>query len=290
MSDIKQYKKKSQFKEIWRRIKKNKPAVFGLIIICIFILAAIFADFIADYDTLAIQQNVSIRLQGPSRQHWLGTDSYGRDIFARIIHGTRISLTLGVITTFAAVGLGALIASIAGFYGGRVDNIIMRIMDTIMCVPPMLLALSVVAALGPGLRNLFIAILFASVPGFVRFIRSVILGIVGEEFIEAAKADGTSDFRIIWKHILPNAMGPILVQATMYVAGMIMLTSGLSFLGLGIQPPTPEWGAMLSEGQSFIRRAPYLVFFPGLTIVIVALSINLFGDGLRDALDPKLKN
>jgi len=201
-----------------------------------------------------------------------------------------LSLTLGVVTTASAALLGTLIGAASAYYGGVTDNVIMRIMDIIMCIPPILLSLAVVAALGQGLRNLFIAILFSSVPGFVRLVRSVVLGIRGEEYIEAARAIGITDAGIIILHVLPNAMGPIIVHSTMYVAGMIMLTAGLSFLGLGIQPPAPEWGAMLSEGREYMRYYPHLVTFPGLTIVLVALSLNLLGDGLRDALDPKLKH
>ena len=290
MSKIKQYKKKSQLKEIWRRIKKNKPAVVGLVLLCMFIFFGIFADVIADYDNVVIKQNISKRLQGPSRDHWFGTDAFGRDVFARIVHGTRISLSLGVIGTLTAVFIAIVIGAIAGYHGGKIDNLIMRILDVIMCIPPILLSLSVVAALGQGLKNLFIAIVIASVPPFARLVRSVILGIRKEEYVEAAKACGLRSSRIIFRHILPNAIGPILVQATMYVASLIILTSGLSFLGLGIQPPAPEWGAMLAEGKEYMRHAPYLVFFPGITIVLAALSLNLLGDGLRDALDPKLKN
>lgn len=290
MNDKVVYKKQNRLKEIWRRLRKNRPAVAGLVIISIFVLLAIFADVIADYQDEVIKQNISERLQKPSGEHWFGTDAYGRDIFARIVHGTRYSLSLGVVTTFFAALFGSVIGSAAGFYGGRIDNIIMRIMDTIMCIPPILLSLSVVAALGAGLVNLFIAVLFASVPPFVRLVRSVVLGIREEDFVEAARASGTRDVVIIVKHIMPNAFGPILVQSTMYVAGMIILTAGLSFLGLGIQPPSPEWGAMLSEGRQYIRHAPYIVFFPGLTIVFASLALNLLGDGLRDALDPKLKN
>lgn len=287
---IKQYKKKSQAKEIWRRMKKNKGAMIGLIIICIFVFFAIFADVIENYEERAIDQNVKERLQGPSSEHWFGTDAYGRDVFARIIHGSRISLTLGLATTSISVVLGGIFGAAAGYYGGKTDSIIMRIMDTIMCIPPILLALAIVAALGPGMRNLLIAITVAQVPGFTRVIRSVVLTVVDQEYIEAAKACGTLDSRIILKHILPNAMGPIIVQATMAVAGMIIAAAGLSFIGMGVQPPAPEWGAMLSQAREYMRHAPYLVMFPGMAIILAALSLNLIGDGLRDALDPRLKN
>ena len=286
----KQYKKKSQGKEIWKRMKKNRAAMIGLVIICIFVFFAIFADVIADYEEEAITQNVKERLQPPNSEHWFGTDAYGRDIFARILHGARVSLTIGLASTGISVILGGLFGAAAGYYGGKVDSIIMRVMDTVMCIPAILLALAIVAALGPGIRNLLIAITVAQVPGFTRVIRSVILSVVGQDFIEAAKACGTTDKRIIIKHILPNAMGPIIVQATMSVAGMIITAAGLSFIGMGIQPPRPEWGAMLAESREYMRYAPYLVAFPGIAIVLAALSLNLLGDGLRDALDPRLKN
>lgn len=286
----KQYKKKSQGKEIWKRIKKNRAAMIGLIIISIFIFFALSADLIADYGEKAITQNAKERLQQPNSEHWFGTDAYGRDVFARIIHGARVSLTIGLASTGVSVILGGLFGAMAGYYGGKVDNIIMRIMDTVMCIPGILLALAIVAALGPGMRNLLIAITVSNIPGFTRIIRSVILSVVGQDFIEAAKACGTTDKRIIIRHILPNAMGPIIVQATMSVAGMIIAAAGLSFIGMGIQPPRPEWGAMLAESREYMRYAPYLVAFPGIAIVLAALSLNLVGDGLRDALDPRLKN
>lgn len=293
MSEIKKNekkKKKNQLVEVWKRMRKNKAAVIGLIIITIIILSGVFADFIADYKTEVIKQNVSQRLQNPSGLHWFGTDVYGRDVFARIVHGTRTSLSLGVFTSFFAAFIGSILGASAGYYGGKIDNIIMRIVDIIMCIPSILLALSVVAALGPGLVNLFIAMTISLTPIFIRLVRAVVLGVRGEDYVEAARASGTSTARIIAKHILPNAMGPIIVQATMSVSSTIILAAGLSFLGLGIQPPTPEWGAMLSSGREFMRDVPCLVLFPGMAIVISALSINLVGDGLRDALDPKLKN
>ena len=286
----KKYKKNSQIKEIWRRLKKNKSAMVGLVIISIFILAAILADFIADYDKMAIQQNALIRLQPPNLEHWFGTDAFGRDVFARLVHGSRISLTVGLFATAVSVLVGGFLGALTGYYKGKVDTIIMRIMDIVQCIPSLLLAIAIVAALGPGMFNVLLAMTVSSIPGFTRVTRSVILTEVDQEYVEAAKSCGTSDIRIILRHILPNAMGPIIVQATMSVAGMIIATSGLSYLGMGTQPPTPEWGSMLTEGQEYIRTAPYLVVFPGLAIVLTSLSINLFGDGLRDALDPKLKN
>lgn len=284
------YKKKSRAKEIWKQMLKNKAAMAGLVIISIFIFMAIFADVIANYDTQVISQNMDIRLQPPSGAHWFGTDTYGRDVFARIVHGARVSLTLGVVTTLVSVVIGGILGAVAGFYGGKVDSIIMRVADTIMCIPPVLLSLAIVSSLGPGMTNMIIAITIACVPGFARIIQAVVLSVVGQDFIEAAKACGTSDTRIILRHVLPNAIGPIIVQATMSVANMIITAAALSFLGMGIQPPRPEWGAMLSESSEYMRYAPYLVIIPGLSIVLAALSLNLLGDGLNDALDPRLKS
>ena len=275
--------------EIIRRLKKNKSAMIGLFIVAIFVFIAIFADLISPYEK-GIAQNSKRLLKPPSVEYVFGTDHLGRDVFTRVIHGTRVSLTIGIATTAVSVFFGMILGACAGYYGGKIDEIIMRILDTVTCIPSMLLSLAIVAALGSGLRNLMTAIAVSSVPGFARLIRSVVLTVVENDFIKAAKACGTRDPRIIYRHILPNAMGPIIVQATMSIAGMILLAAGLSFIGLGIQPPAPEWGAMLSEAREYLRRAPYLMAFPGVAILLAALSFNLLGDGLRDALDPRLKN
>jgi len=282
-------KKKSKIKEIWRRMKKNKPAMVGLAVLLVFAFCAICADFIVPYKT-AVSQNAKMRLNRPGNGYIFGTDAYGRDVFARVIHGSRISLTIGLFTTFFSVIIGGFLGACAAYYGGKTDNIIMRIMDTLTCIPAILLALAIIAALNANMQNLLIAITIASVPGFTRLIRSVILTVAEQDYIEAAKSYCTGDFRIILKYILPNAMGPIIVQATMSIADMILAAAGLSFIGMGVQPPTPEWGAMLSEAREYMRTAPYLLFFPGACILLSALSLNLIGDGLRDALDPKLKN
>ena len=284
------YKKKSQFGSIWRRLKKNKTAMLGLIILCIFIFAALFADVIANYDTRALAQNASKRLLAPSSEHWFGTDGYGRDVFARVVHGTRVSLAIGVVTVVLGLTLGGIFGSIAGFFGGKIDNIIMRILDMIMAIPPILLTLAIVAALGAGVVNLLIALSIAIFPAFTRVIRAAVLPLVDQDFIEAARAYGTSNARIIFKYILPNAIGPVIVQGTMAVSAIIISAASLSFLGMGIQPPRPEWGSMLSTARDYMATSPYLVIIPGLAIVLAALSINLLGDGLRDALDPRLKS
>jgi len=286
---IEKYKKKSQTREIWKRLKKNKVALAGLIILSILTLLAVFADVISDYELLAVGQNLTERLQPPSSSHWFGTDEYGRDVFARIIHGSRVSLSIGLGAVSIALLVGGIFGAMAAYYGGLIDNFLMRLMDTIMAIPPILLTLAIVAALGPGMINLLIAMTIASFPGFARIIRSSILPVMGQEFIEAAKACGSRDSRIIIKHILPNAIGPIIVQGTMAISSMILAAASLSFIGMGIQPPRPEWGAMLAGARDYMVTSPYLIIFPGVAIVMAALSFNLLGDGLRDALDPRLK-
>lgn len=286
---IKKSKKNSQAKEIWRRFRKSKTAMLGLMLLIFVVGIAVFADVIVPYEN-AITQNIPERLQGPSAAHWFGTDEAGRDLFARIVHGSRYSLAIGIITTIVSMIIGGLLGAVAAYYGGWVDNVIMRVTDVIMTVPPILLSLAVVAALGANLRNLLIAITVSCVPGIIRMVRSVVLGVVEEDYIEAARSYGTSDMRIILKYVIPNALGPIIVTATMNVATMILSASGLSFLGMGVQPPAPEWGALLSDAETYMFSAPHLLYIPGLFIVIAALSFNLAGDGLRDALDPKLKD
>jgi peptide/nickel transport system permease protein len=281
-------KKKSNIAEIWGRLKKNKLALVGLFIIIILVLVAIFADFIASYDYA--DQNLKLALKGPSSEHWFGTDEFGRDIFSRIVYGSRVSLKVGFIAVSIAVIIGGFLGAISGYYGGKIDNVIMRFMDILLAIPGILLSISIVAALGPGLIKLMIAVGISSVPQYARIVRASVLSVKDHEFIEAAKAMGASDFRIIVTHILPNCLAPIIVQATLGVALAILTVAGLSFIGLGIQPPTPEWGAMLSGGRSYIRDYSYMTIFPGLAIVLIIFALNVLGDGLRDALDPKLKN
>lgn len=282
-------KKRSQWSEVWRRLRKNKMAMIGLTIIVILIVLALCADIIADYDEVAIKMNSSIRLQGPSKDHILGTDELGRDIFARIIHGARVSLKVGIIAVGIAIVIGGTLGAIAGFYGGKLDNIIMRAMDIFLAIPSILLAIAIVSALGTSMLNLMVAVGISSIPSYARIVRASVLSIKDQEFIEAAKAIGAKDTRIILKHILPNSMAPVIVQGTLGVAGAILSTAGLSFIGLGIQKPAPEWGAMLSSGRPFLREAWHVTTFPGIAIMITILSLNLLGDGLRDALDPRLK-
>lgn len=282
-------KKRSQWREVWRMLKKNKMALLGLGILVILVLLALFADVIADYDTVVIKQNLANRLKGPSAEHWLGTDEFGRDIFARLIHGARVSLKVGIIAVGISIILGGILGALAGFYGGKIDNIIMRVMDVFLAVPSILLAIAIVSALGPSILNLMVAISISSVPSYARIVRASVLSIRDQEFVEAARAIGANNARIIFRHIIPNSLAPVIVQGTLGVASAILSTAGLSFIGLGIQPPAPEWGSMLSGGRQYLRYAWWVTTFPGVAIMITILSLNLLGDGLRDALDPRLK-
>jgi peptide/nickel transport system permease protein len=282
-------KKRSLFIDTWKRLRRSRTAVAGLVLVGLFLFVALFAPLIADYEDEAIKMNVRDRLMSPSMDHWFGTDEFGRDIFARIVYGTRISLFVGVISVSIALSLGGTLGAIAGYYGGKIDNVIMRVLDVLLAIPTILLAITIVAALGASILNLMIAVGVSNIPGFARVVRAAVLSVKDQEFIEAARAIGARDHVIILRHILPNSMAPIVVYATLKVASAIMATSSLSFIGLGIQPPTPEWGNMLAGGRAYIRDYMYVVMFPGLAIVLAVLSLNLIGDGLRDALDPRLK-
>lgn len=280
--------KKGFWHDGWHRLKKNKGAMFALGVLVVMIIVAIFADQIAPYPY--DEQDYTRTFQFPNKDNLLGTDNFGRDILSRIIHGSRISLLIGFSSIIAAIIFGGLLGAIAGFYGGKIDNIFMRTMDILMAIPGMLLAISLAAVLKPGLINLVIAIAIADIPGYARVVRASVLSIREQEFIEAAECIGASDFRIIMKHIIPNSLAPIIVQATLGMAGAILSASSLSFLGLGIQPPTPEWGSMLSSARQYIRTYWHMTTFPGVAIMITIFSLNILGDGLRDALDPRLKN
>ena len=281
------YKKNSQWKYTFKRLKKNKAAIIGLILLIILMLGAILADFIAPYGY--DDQLLSRRFQAPSIQFPFGTDNLGRDIFSRVLHGSRISLQVGLFSVLLSVAIGTIIGSISGYYGKIVDNLLMRFIDIMMSMPRILLAIAICAALGTGIRNLIIAIAIGSIPEFSRIVRGSVLALKNQEFIEAAISNGASDIRIIIKYILPNCMAVIIVQATMSVAKAILSASSLSFIGLGVQQPIPEWGAMLSVGRSYIRNSWWIITFPGLAIMMTIFAINLFGDGLRDSLDPRLK-
>lgn len=281
--------KNSQFKDMVRRLFKNKAAVAGLIFLIFLILMAVFADVLFDYDAQCINQNIPERLQWPSAQHWFGTDEYGRDLLIRIAFGSRISLSIGFIAVLFGLIVGGVLGAVAGFFGGKIDNIIMRLCDIFLAVPMMLMAIVIVAALGASIVNLVIALSISSVPTFARIVRSAVLTVRDMDYVEAARAIGVKTPRILARYILPNCMGPIIVQTTLRVAATISNTAALSFLGLGVKAPQPEWGALLSSGREFIRDSGYLACIPGICIMLTILALNLLGDGLRDALDPRLK-
>lgn len=287
---IKQPKRSSpkveQLKTTWKRLRKNKAAVVGGIFILLFIVVSIIGPMLTTQDPNAV--DVLNKLEAPSAEHWFGTDNYGRDIFTRIIHGMELTLRVGFLSVTIGGIIGVIFGIVSGYYGGRVDTIIMRVMDVLLAFPGILLALAIVSVLGGSLQNVIIAVAIFSVPAFARIVRGSTLSVRKLEYIDAVKALGASDFRIIFKHILPNVMSPIIVQATLRIATAVLTASGLSFLGLGAQPPTPEWGAMLSDGRAFMADHPHVILFPGIMIVIVVLAFNIFGDGLRDALDPKM--
>lgn len=280
-------KARNPFAEAWHGLLKNKMALAGGGVLLLFILVAVFADVIAPYP--ADLQNWEHIMEAPSWDYPLGTDSYGRCVFSRIVYGSRISLLVGFIAVaFSAIG-GGIIGACAGYFRGRLDNVLMRLMDILLAIPSILLAIAIVNILGPSLMNVMIAVGLSTMPSFARIVRAAVLSVRDSEFIESAVAIGDSTAAIIVHNVLPNCLAPIIVQATLGVASAILSAASLSFLGLGLQPPSPEWGAMLSEGRSYIYIAPWLTICPGLSIVLIVLSLNLFGDGLRDALDPKLK-
>lgn len=281
------FKRRSQAGDIWRRFLKNKAAVLGLVIVAILVVCALIPQVIAPYSY--DKQVLSNRFIFPCAEHIMGTDEFGRDIFSRIVYGSRISLSIGIASVSFSCVIGIVIGAVAGYYGNVMDNLLMRFLDIMLAIPNILLAMSIVAALGNGFTNLIIAIGIGAIPGYGRIVRASVLSEKEKEYVEAARACGASDFKIIVKHILPNCMAPIIVQATMSVATAILSAASLSFIGLGIEPPTPEWGSMLSAGRSYIRDYWFVVTFPGLVIMITVFAFNLLGDGLRDALDPRLK-
>lgn len=283
------FKKQSQTKEVWRRFKKNKGALIGLVMLSAILIILLLADFITPYET-ATKQQLAIKLQPPSFEHIMGTDSYGRDVFARVVHGGRTSLTIAILATISSCILGSTLGAIAGYFGGKVDSIIMRSLDIFMSVPDILFTMAVVFALGANFVNLLIALTLAYFTNYVRLVRSQVLNLAEQDYVEAARAGGSGSARIIISHIIPNAMGVIIVNTTLNIAKIILYQSTLSFLGLGMPPPAPEWGLMLAEAREFMRTAPHLLFLPSLAIVLSACSVNLIGDGLRDALDPHLKS
>ena len=282
-------KKKSQFVEVWKRLCRNKTAVLGLVIVALLTLMAILSPILIDYETQVIKTNYSEALQAPSANHWFGTDEMGRDILLRVMYGSTVSLSIGVVTVAVSLTVGLILGAAAGYFGGKTDMIIMRIMDIFLAIPGTLLAICIVASLGNSIPNLVIAQAVSSIPTFSRVVRGAVITARDADYVEAARAIGAKDATIIFHEVLPNSLAPIIVQTTLQVASVILSIAGLSFIGLGIPAPRPEWGAMLSGGRAYLRNAPHLTVFPGIAIIITILSLNLLGDGLRDALDPKLK-
>lgn len=280
-------KGESPWREFWGQFCRNRAAMAGLIILIFLVLVAIFAPWIAPYNYTT--SNMPESLKPPSWSHWLGTDEFGRDMLSRIIFGTRISLRVGVEAVFISLLAGIILGALAGYYGGFIDNLIMRFMDIMLAFPALLLAMAFIAALGRGLDNAIIAIGIVSIPEYARIVRGSVLSVKENDYVQAARAIGNHDLEVIGYHILPNISAPIIVRATLGISAAILEAAALGFLGLGVQPPEAEWGSMLGSGRSAIFSAPHLVTFPGIAITITVLAFNLLGDGLRDALDPRLK-
>lgn len=281
-------RKESQFTQVIHRLRKNKVAMFGLYIIIFLGLIAAFSQWIMPYDYT--EMDMSNMYAKPSFIHIFGCDDLGRDIFSRLLYGSRASLGLGIIATAVSTIIGVIIGSVVGYNGGWIDNIIMRLLDIIQAIPGMLLAIAISAALGTGFINTIMALSIGGIPMTVRLLRGSIMSIRNQEYIEAAEKINCSKLRIIMVHILPNSIAPLIVSVTMGIGNTILMAASLSYIGLGVQPPTPEWGAMLSAGKTVITKYPHLCIFPGLCIMVVVLAFNMLGDGLRDAMDPKLKN
>jgi peptide/nickel transport system permease protein len=288
MSDEEKNIESSQWREVLRRLGRNKAAVIGGLIVCLFVFTAILAPVIAPYPP--DEGDLMKRLSPPSREHWLGTDPLGADLLSRVIYGARISLFIQIMAVAIALVLGTLLGLVGGYYGGWLDNLIMRLMDILLAFPGIFLAIAIIAVLGTGLTNLMLAAGIYSIPQFARIVRGSVLSLKEKEFIEAARAVGEKNSSILFRYLLPNSMAPIIIQTSLRMATVLLTASGLSFLGLGVQPPTAEWGAMLSNARAYIVTAPHAAIVPGLAIMLVVMGFNLFGDGLRDALDPRLRD
>lgn len=278
---------KRRWKTFYRKLKKNKSALIGAYFLMFVIITAIIGPWLTHQDPTIV--DYSSKLLKPSAEHWFGTDHNGRDIFTRIIYGMRLTLSVGFISVVFGAVFGIVLGIISGYYGGKWDSLIMRITDIMLAFPGLLLALAIVSALGKSLVNVIIAVSIFSIPSFARIVRGSTLAVRKLEYVDAMRSLGAGDSRIIFRHILPNIISPVIVQATLRIAISILTATGLSFLGLGAQPPTPEWGAMLNDGRNYITQHPHIALFPGLSIVLVVVAFNLLGDGLRDVLDPKLK-
>lgn len=290
MAEVRKSKKsRSQGAEIWRRLKVNKGAMLGMAIVIVLVIIAFSVDFIYDYQEDVISQHLTERLKWPSKEHPFGTDNLGMDIFTRVVYGTKYSILIGFASTIFSTVLGLILGSISGYKGGKTDNVIMRCCDIIGAIPSLLLGMIIVSVLGGSMLNLIIALGIAEVSNSTRVVRASVLTVRNSEYVESARSIGMPEWMIVMKYILPNCMSPIIVSVTLRVGSAIIAASGLSFLGMGVQIPAPEWGAMLSAGRNYIRGYPYITLFPGLAIMITVLALNMFGDGLRDAMDPKLR-
>ncbi|MDR0268347.1 nickel transporter permease [Paenibacillus sp.] len=276
------------WRDAWRAFRKNKIAVLGLCIILLFIVIALIAPLVAPFDYK--EQQLMERLKAPSSTHWFGTDDLGRDIFSRVLYGARISLWVGLFSVIGSIVAGTALGIIAGYFGKWADMIISRFFDILLAFPAILLTIAIVAVLGPSLQNALYAIAIVNIPTYGRLVRAKVLSLKNEEFIVSAKAIGMKNMRILFSHILPNSLTPIIVQGTLGIATAIIEAAALGFLGLGAQPPDPEWGKMLSDSRQFIQKAPWTVVFPGMSIMLTVLGFNLLGDGLRDVLDPRMKH
>jgi len=289
-------KKRRISSDAWHRFKGNRMAVVGLVLIGFFVLVGIFADLITPYENAILQDkknrmtapNLAEYLRGEST-HLLGTDDIGRDFLARLVHGSRVSLSIGLLSTLLGMAAGSIIGAACAYYGGWFDNLIMRIADVLICIPFILMAMMLVSVFGTGMQNLILAMFIASVPGYAKSTRAAVLSVVNQDYIEAARASGTSAFFIILRHILPNITSVLVISAVFSIAGNMIAAAGLSFLGLGVKPPQPEWGTLLAEGKLYMRTNPHMIIVPGMCITLATLGITLVGDGLRDAFDPRMK-
>lgn len=285
----KKYKKRSPAGEVWYRLRKNKGAIIGAAFILLLMILAMLGNVIYDYDADIVAQNIPNRFIHPNWEHPFGTDNLGRDVFARIIYGIRASLPVSFVAVVVALFFGMISGAVAGYFGGTLENIIMRFMDIFQSVPTILMAIVLIAVMGTSTMSLMVAMGLTSVPTFARITRASVLSVRNQEFVESAKAIGCSNIEIIFEHIIPNCLSPIIVQATLRMGSAIISASSLSYLGLGVPAPMPEWGAMLSAGRAFIIDHGYLTVFPGIAIMATVIAFNMMGDGLRDAMDPKLK-
>lgn len=275
----------SQMRDVLHAFTKHRVSLVAAVVLILIVTVAIAAGFIFTEAELTAMSSAT-RLQPPSADHWFGTDSYGRDVFARTVYGARYSLFFGLTTAFCSLVIGTAIGAACAYFGGWFDTVLMRIMDSLVCIPSLLLMLALVAVIGRGMDGIIIALVITNVPGTARIVRSIVIGVTQNEYVEAARAAGVTDVQIIWRHVLPNAFGPILVNVLMSISGCIIAASSMSFLGMGIQPPTPEWGAMINDALPLIRTSPYLIIFPGIAVLVTSLCFNLLGDGLTDSLDP----